>query len=256
MTPVGAIHLGRIMLNLGRVEEAEHLVQTYVSPINATPRYASARGVLGDVVSRLETPDLWRQCYDSLKPERRAMLLTACATSVQRVLGRLATRLGMWQQAVQHFEQALSELEKGRARWELANTYIDYAEMRTRRRRRGDSTKASAMEARAKAIFAELGLDNALPRFNSKSPDNGTRYGLTGREIEVLALLSEGRRNREIADSLMLSLRTVERHLENIFGKMGLNSRTEVILRAVQEGIVGPFGAPGGTAPARTGDGT
>ncbi len=66
----------------------------------------------------------------------------------------------------------------------------------------------------------------------------------------MLALLSEGRRNREIADSLMLSLRTVERHLENIFGKMGLNSRTEVILRAVQEGIVGPFGAP-----ARTGDG-
>ncbi len=254
-TPVGAVHLGRIMLNLGRVEEAEQLVRTYASLVNATPRYAAARGVLGDVVSRLETPDLWRQCYDSLRPERRAMLLTACATSVQRVLGRLATRLGIWQQAVQHFEQALSELEKGRARWELANTYVDYAEMRTRRRRRGDPTKATAMEARAKAIFAELGLDSALPRFNSKSPDSGTRYGLTGREIEVLALLSEGRRNREIADSLMLSLRTVERHLENIFGKMGLNSRTEVILRAVQEGIVGPFGAPGGSAPARTGDG-
>jgi DNA-binding CsgD family transcriptional regulator len=253
-TPVGAVHLGRMMVNLGHMEEAEQLVRTYASLINATPRYASARGVLGDVVSRLETPDLWRQCYDSLMPERRAMLLTACATSVQRVLGRLATRLGMWQQAVERFEQALSELEKGRAHWELANTYVDYAELRTRRRRRGDLTKASAMEARAKAIIAELGLDNALPRFSSKSPDNGTRYGLTGREIEVLALLSEGRRNREIADSLMLSLRTVERHLENIFGKMGLNSRTEVILRAVQEGIVGPFGAPGGTASARTGD--
>ncbi len=143
-TPVGAVHLGRIMIDLGHTEEAEHLVRTYASLINATPRYASARGVLGDVVSRLETPDLWRQCYDSLMPERRAMLLTACATSVQRVLGRLATRLGIWQQAVQHFEQALSELEKGQARWELANTYVDYAEMRTRRRRRGDLTKAAA----------------------------------------------------------------------------------------------------------------
>ncbi len=54
-------------------------------------------------------------------------------------------------------------------------------------------------------------------------------------------MLAEGRRNQEIAEALTLSHRTVEKHLANIFAKMGVNSRTEAVVQAVEEGLVGPL---------------
>jgi NarL family two-component system response regulator LiaR len=62
---------------------------------------------------------------------------------------------------------------------------------------------------------------------------------LTARELEVLALVAEGRRNQEIADVLTLSHRTVERHLENIYAKMAVDTRTEAVVMAAQNGLLG-----------------
>ena len=55
---------------------------------------------------------------------------------------------------------------------------------------------------------------------------------LTGREREVLRLLLEGASNREIARRLVLSVNTVKRHVYNICGKLGVQSRTQAIIRA------------------------
>ena len=58
--------------------------------------------------------------------------------------------------------------------------------------------------------------------------------GLTARELEVLHLIAEGRSNRDIAEVLVLSPRTVKRHVEDIFDKLGVSSRaaaTAVALR-------------------------
>jgi LuxR family maltose regulon positive regulatory protein len=55
---------------------------------------------------------------------------------------------------------------------------------------------------------------------------------LTGREREVLRLLLEGDSNREIARRLVLSINTVKRHIYNICGKLGVQSRTQVIVKA------------------------
>src|SRR5204863_427907 len=51
-------------------------------------------------------------------------------------------------------------------------------------------------------------------------------YGLTQRELEVLRLVAAGKSNREIAEELVISAHTVARHLQNIFAKLGLSSRT------------------------------
>jgi DNA-binding NarL/FixJ family response regulator len=61
---------------------------------------------------------------------------------------------------------------------------------------------------------------------------------LTAREIEVLKLLAGAASNREIADTLVISTRTVETHLANIYGKLGVRGRTEAMLWAIREGIV------------------
>jgi DNA-binding NarL/FixJ family response regulator len=59
---------------------------------------------------------------------------------------------------------------------------------------------------------------------------------LTERELEVLRLAARGLKNQEIADELSLSVRTVQTHLSNIFGKMGVGSRTEAVLEALKRG--------------------
>jgi len=59
---------------------------------------------------------------------------------------------------------------------------------------------------------------------------------LTEREIQVLKLAARGMTNREIANDLSISARTVQVHLSNVFGKLGVGSRTEAVLRAVREG--------------------
>jgi DNA-binding NarL/FixJ family response regulator len=68
---------------------------------------------------------------------------------------------------------------------------------------------------------------------------NGHRneYSLTQREHDILALLSEGRSNREIAQALFLSEKTVKAHLAAIFRKLGVTNRTQAAMMAVQMGV-------------------
>jgi DNA-binding NarL/FixJ family response regulator len=56
--------------------------------------------------------------------------------------------------------------------------------------------------------------------------------GLTARELEVLRLLVRGGSNQEIADELFLSPRTVQAHIANIFGKLGVHTRAAAVARA------------------------
>jgi two-component system, NarL family, response regulator LiaR len=61
---------------------------------------------------------------------------------------------------------------------------------------------------------------------------------LTDRELQVLGLVADGRRNREIAELLKVSIKTVEFHLSNILGKLNAQSRTEAVVRAWQVGML------------------
>ncbi|MDP9417036.1 MAG: response regulator transcription factor [Actinomycetota bacterium] len=62
---------------------------------------------------------------------------------------------------------------------------------------------------------------------------------LTEREREVLALVGQGRSNRQIATALVISERTARTHVSNILTKLGLGSRTQAALWAVREGLIG-----------------
>jgi DNA-binding NarL/FixJ family response regulator len=64
--------------------------------------------------------------------------------------------------------------------------------------------------------------------------------GLTPREQEVLALLAEGKTNDEIAEYLIISAHTVARHRENLMGKLGLHSRSELVKYAIRKGLIKP----------------
>jgi len=68
----------------------------------------------------------------------------------------------------------------------------------------------------------------------------GVTEQLSTRELEVIQLAARGLRNRAIADKLHISNRTVEGHLNSIFGKLGVTSRVEAVLYALSQHLVTP----------------
>lgn len=84
-------------------------------------------------------------------------------------------------------------------------------------------------------------------RVMSVPSENLVMGRLTDRELEVLTHVAAGSRNREIATELNVSVKTVEFHLSNILGKLGVRSRTEAVVRAWKLGVLGltafPIGA-------------
>ncbi len=81
------------------------------------------------------------------------------------------------------------------------------------------------------------GALTALARGEAGS--GGLLEPLSERERDVLYLLAQGMTNKDIAHSLMLSVRTVEAHLRSVFDKLGVRSRTEAALWAVKRGFGG-----------------
>jgi two-component system, NarL family, response regulator NreC len=73
---------------------------------------------------------------------------------------------------------------------------------------------------------------------SAESQAAGSLKMLTRREIEVLRLIAQGNTNRQIADALCLSVRTVESHRSNIMGKLALNTRVELVHYAMEHGLL------------------
>ena len=102
-----------------------------------------------------------------------------------------------------------------------------------------DDTAALELEA-AREDFADLGAAPDLVRVDAlirrASPINA--HGLTARELEVLRLIAAGKTNKAIAAELVLSERTVDRHVSNIFTKLGLSSRAAATSYAYEHRLV------------------
>jgi DNA-binding CsgD family transcriptional regulator/tetratricopeptide (TPR) repeat protein len=103
-----------------------------------------------------------------------------------------------------------------------------------------DDEASAVMELdAARAVLSELGAGQALAAVEAEwsaapAPNPG---GLSDREVEVVRLVAAGETNREIATDLFLSEKTVERHLSNIFAKVGLSSRSAATAWAFRHGL-------------------
>ena len=102
-----------------------------------------------------------------------------------------------------------------------------------------EETAALELDA-ARAAFSELGAAPDLARLDALATTipAGDSHGLTDRELEVLRHLSAGATNKAIAADLVLSVRTVDRHVSNIFAKLGVSSRAAATAYAHEHGVV------------------
>ena len=90
-------------------------------------------------------------------------------------------------------------------------------------------------DALRKVMEAAMGarLDDARPQPAAEAGD------LTERELEVVALVAQGRSNREIADAFVISEKTVKTHIGHVLAKLGLKDRTQLAIYALKHGLAG-----------------
>ena len=89
----------------------------------------------------------------------------------------------------------------------------------------GDEDSAEMELDAARRAFSQLGAAPDLALIEELAATGAIAGGLTGREVEVLAQVATGKTNRDIAAELVISEKTVARHLSNIFTKLGVSSR-------------------------------
>jgi DNA-binding CsgD family transcriptional regulator len=144
----------------------------------------------------------------------RAMATHAAAT-VHLASGETEAALSNARESSRLWSEVGSPYESARARVLVARALHEL----------GDEDSATTEFAVARRTFAEMG---AAPAAHEVDRLLGRERpgGLTEREVEVLRLVAAGRSNHEIADVLVLSQKTVERHLSNIFTKLDVPSRT------------------------------
>ena len=104
----------------------------------------------------------------------------------------------------------------------------------------GDDDTAELELAAAREVFEQLGAasDLALVDALARGPEGPVAGGLTQRELQVLGLIATGRTNRAIAADLVISEKTVARHVSNILTKLGLSSRSAATAYAYEHDLV------------------
>jgi DNA-binding NarL/FixJ family response regulator len=155
-----------------------------------------------------------------------------------RLAGKPSVEL--WRAAVEAFDFG-HVYEEARSRWRLAEALLVA----------DDRAGAAEQAAAAHAVAVRLGavplreavealvrrgrLDVDLPGV-SRAPDPSTVF--TPREAQVLALMAQGRTNRQIGSALYISEKTASVHVSNILAKLGANGRTEAVALAAQRGLL------------------
>jgi DNA-binding CsgD family transcriptional regulator len=196
-----------IMLALGRHEEA-----------------AAAAGELDELAANGSATML-----EAVAAQTRGSLLLA-SDDARASLGPLQHALDAWQRLGAPFEAA-----EVRVLLAAACRQLD------------DRDRAELECGAARVVFESLGAGPALARIDdllaglaeSRSVGERIRHGVvTARELDVLRLVAAGRTNRDIADELAISVKTVERHLGNVFTKLGVANRAAATAHAYARGLL------------------
>lgn len=161
----------------------------------------------------------------AIADERGGEMLTAMASQAS---GAVELAAGNARRALPHLRAALSAWQDVGARYEAARVRMLIARACGAL---GDEDSARLDLEAAHETFRELGAVQEL-----ESP--GKTHGLTAREYEVLRLLASGSTNKAIAAELVLSERTVDRHVSNIFAKLRVSSRAAATAYAYEHRLL------------------
>ena len=236
--------VARITGTQDQFDVAERAAKTVLSAPSATPLMVllSRVGLALIAVHQVDVAAASEQ-YSALQSTHGVMIWLI---SGDRVLALLAQTMGEQVTAMAHFEDAQAFCRKAGYRPELAWTCSDYAEALLRRNEPDDRAKAISLLDEALAVTEALRMEPLTERVIAlrrsgearSRPTPSLPDGLTQRELEVLRLIAAGSTNRMIAEKLVISVNTVERHVSNILSKCRSANRAEAVAYAARHGLV------------------
>lgn len=237
---VGAIGVGQqttavaaaVALDRGAHEEAVDLAERHlrtlpeddvVGRVDALEVLAHARSALGDADGSTEAALEIGRTAEQVPTGPIAAAARLAAGVVDAARGDHAAARRALEEAVDRYERSGAPFEAARARLELGRCLGAI----------GLTAAAAEETRRAYSAFEALGAEHwsgvaesLVAATGGGSDRRPSGLPLTPREVEVLRLIAAGRSNDEIAAMLVLSVRTVERHVSNIYAKIGAYGRT------------------------------
>ncbi|HEV1997817.1 MAG TPA: LuxR C-terminal-related transcriptional regulator [Candidatus Dormibacteraeota bacterium] len=216
--------LAQLGLAQGRVDAAEAAIRRVSGETVAPLARAAMLPAFVDIVLAADDVPAAREAAAELRR-------IADAVGSEYLRGAAAEATGASLLAEGDAAGALLELRNAAMAWQRLDAPYQAARVRLNIglacRDLGDEDAAKMEIEAARQAFSELGAAPDLARLESLSapPRPLAAGGLTGREVQLLALLATGRTNRELAAQLVISEKTVARHVSNIFNKLGVSSR-------------------------------
>jgi DNA-binding CsgD family transcriptional regulator len=232
--------LALLRLAQGKEQAAEAAMRRAISEANEPGQRATLLSAHVEVMAAAE---------DLREAERACAELDALAEAEEKpgALGAMAAQAhGVVELAAGRPQESLVSLRRADQIWH--GFAAPYERARAKEliglacRALDDEDSAELELQAARETFARLGAATDLARVEGPSGLGRApvSHELTGRELEVLGLLSSGETNKQIAAELVLSVRTVDRHVSNIYAKLGVSSRVAAASYAHEHGLGRP----------------
>ena len=221
--------LALLRLAMGSVQAAAAMVRRSLAETRQPGQRIQVLAAATDILLAVGEADAAEVAADELRELAAVNRSTVVAALGQRGRAAVLVARGEAAEALPLLREALGTWVRDSAPYDEARTRVLLAEAC---RALGDRESADRELDTAREIFQQLGAAPDLSRIA------GSHDLLTSRELEVLRLVATGATNRAIAERLVLSERTVDRHVSNILGKLGVSSRAAATAYAFERQLV------------------
>jgi DNA-binding CsgD family transcriptional regulator len=246
--PLAAAFAALAYARAGNPAEARRLLECFTPVVERLPPHNITLALSAIVVWELEATgfaDTYRRAIRDLVASGIGYLFLPHELGI----ARMEALLGRADEAAEYFSRTRDKIAADSYR--PLRAIVDYDEaLSLIRIGAPDRHRIAPLLDRALAVFAETGMEGWLARAQAlrdrmadergkRRASASPRFGvLTAREVEVLRLVARGKTNKEIAAELVLSPATVERHITNIYAKIGARGRADATGYAYTHGLV------------------
>ncbi|HUE29049.1 MAG TPA: AAA family ATPase [Solirubrobacteraceae bacterium] len=208
----------------GEVDTAREILESIVPALESAELLdPPAIGLAGEAVWELRAKDLAQRLLPHASALSEADGHEFHMTSNELTVARLSAVVGSFDQAVDYFARARVTLEYRDQR--VLRAIVDYDEAVARLAQKQPG--AARLLADASARFEQLGMHEWSGRVKLVEVTDELPDQLTAREAEILRLVAVGKSNKQIATELVISVHTVERHIQNAYRKVDARNRAQ-----------------------------